>query len=77
MINKFIDNFFYLLNSLIEISIFLIKQESLYDEDFMSKFKSDADKAKLDKAVEELKRYKAKQKTILLDNGENVTIRIK
>lgn len=57
--------------------MFLIKQESLYDEDFMNNFKSDADKAKLDKAVEELKRHEAKQKTILLDNGENVTIRIK
>lgn len=77
MLNTFWNNFVYLFGSLFTTSAYLVREEPIYDEDFLSKFTQEKDKEKLDHAVAKLKAGNKKVETITLENNEKVTIMIK
>lgn len=72
-----IYKFTYLFNSLFTTAAYLVRQQPLYDEDFINKFSNDEDKKKLDTAVDKLKHTNALTQTFCLSNGEEITIAIK
>lgn len=78
LFGAFWSNFVYLFGSLFTTSAYLVREKPIYDEDFMKKFTNEEDKKKLDNAVADLRKEGGeKEKTIILENQEEITIMIR